>query len=68
MSKYLKKMKLKDVKGYYSRTQLEKKIAKINDIRDRYDENNRLYYPWIMRIIASFCSKYYTRKWERWYD
>ena len=68
MSKWLKKMKLKEVKGYYTRVQLEKRIAKLNDIRDRYGEDNKLYYPWIMRFIASIYSKYYTKKWERWYD
>ena len=68
MSKYLKKMKLKEVKGYYTRIQLEKRIAKINDIRDRLGENNKPYYPWIMRFIARIYSNYYTKKWERWYE
>ena len=68
MSKWLKKMKLKKVKGYYTRVQLEKRIAKLNDIRDRYGEDNKLYYPWIMRKIAGIYSRYYTKKWERWYD
>ena len=68
MSKYLKKMKLKKVKGYYTRLQLERRIAKFNDIRDRYGEDNKLYYPWILRFISSIYSKYYTRLWERWYE
>lgn len=68
MSKYLKPMKLKQVKGYRYRLLLERKIKRLNNIRDSYDENNKMMYPWILRFVAGIFSRYYTNKWERWYN
>ena len=68
MSKYLKKPKLKDCKSYYKLVLLEKKIKTINRLRDEQDKEGNFIYPWIMRFIIHIFSKYYTMKWELWYD
>lgn len=55
------------MKTIRSRIKLEQKIKHYNKIRDK-QENGKMYYSWIMRFIAGIYSKYYTNKWERWYE
>lgn len=43
-------------------TKLRMRIKTYNRIRDNEEMSK------IIRLIASIYSKYYTYKWERWYD
>lgn len=74
MSKYevekveQRKKELYSVTNYRKRLKLQTKINNYNKIRDKMNKDGKYTYNVVLRGVASICSKYYTRKWERWYD